>query len=201
MINTTQLEQNIFHESLMAKLYFLDRQFDGISMVLDEALKLEYPDRIHLLYHDSWHSLHYNFFNCRDAFACEISTFVRAHLYNLAAGLYMQFENVRQENLFDDARLKSMINELIEIADYSRTFPISYWTYGDDLSRARLEERFSGLPSAQQIDRLLEIPCFIEMQYMGLHHTCGNEAFAKDRYLKEEDAYKKRLSGNEGAAV
>ncbi|MGC9944740.1 MAG: hypothetical protein ABSE48_23200 [Verrucomicrobiota bacterium] len=94
-----------------------------------------------------------------------------------------------------------MIDELIEIANYSRTFPVSYWTYGDELSKSRLEERFSDLPSSQQIQRLLEMPCFMRMQYERMPYCYDNEEMANMRYCKEEQAYKKRLAGAEGATV
>ena len=159
------------------------------------------PKGIHLLYSDSWLWLHYNFFNSRDGFACETSTVVRTHLYNLVASLYKQFENLCKECRLSEAGLKSAIDELIKVAEHSRTFPISYWTYGDEISRSRLEERFSGLPSAQQIERLLGIPCFLRMQYERLPYCHDNENAAIIRLRTEEEAYKKRLADGESAAV
>ena len=190
----------------MAKLYFLNQEFDGVSMWLDELIEGDGADGIgpkgvRLLYYDSWYWLHYRFFNCRDAFATEMSTAVRTHLYNLVAALYGQFENLCKECHLNDAHLKNMIDELIKIAEHSRTFPISYWTYGDELSRSRLEERFSGLPSSQQIERLLEIPCFRRMQDERVPYCYDNENMANARYLKEEEAYKKRLPGAVDTAV
>ena len=159
------------------------------------------PKGIRLLYYDSWYWLHYEFFNCRDTFAAEMSTAVRTHLYNLVAALYGQFENLCKECHLKDARLKNMIDELVEIADCSRTFPVSYWTYGDELSKSRLEERFSGLPSSQQIERLLEIPCFIRMQHQRMPYRYDNEVMANMRYCKEEQEYKNRLAGAKGTTV
>jgi hypothetical protein len=190
----------------MAKLYFLNQEFEGASMWLDGLIEGDGEKGvgtkgIRLLYFDSWRWLHYNFFNCRDAFATETSTVVRTHLYNLVAALYGQFENLCKECHLKDAHLKNMIDELIEIANYSRTFPVSYWTYGDELSKSRLEERFSDLPSSQQIQRLLEMPCFMRMQYERMPYCYDNEEMANMRYCKEEQAYKKRLAGAEGATV
>lgn len=178
----------------MAKLYFLDREFEGISMVLDEALERGDTAEIKLLFFDSWYWLHYRFFNCRDGFACETSSVVRTHLFNLVAALYQQFEALPSKLRLAEDEIQTMINELVDIAESAKTFPISYWTYGDELSRTRLRERFSGLPSAAQIERLLELPCFNRMQYERLPYCFDSEEAAFARYQQEKLVFINRQS-------
>src|SRR5262245_2583839 len=110
----------------MPALHFMQREFKGLCLGLDEAIESK---EVQLLFEDSWYWLHYRFFNCRDCICSETSSAVRTHLYNLAACLYRSFDVIRTKVARTDAEILAIISELVEIAEYSRSFPISVWIH------------------------------------------------------------------------
>src|SRR5215207_2317799 len=127
----------------MPALHFMQREFKGLCLGLDEAIDSQ---KVQLLFEDSWYWLHYRFFNCRDAICSETSSAVRTHLYNLAACLYRSFDLLPEKAGCTEADISAIISEVVDIAEYSRGFPISIWIYGDETSKSFLDERLAALP-------------------------------------------------------
>src|SRR5439155_8185022 len=119
---------------------------------------------VQLLFDDSWYWLHYRFFNCRDAVCSDASSVVRTHLYNLVAMLYKHYETLPTSVRFDAEKLQAIIDEAIKIADHSRSFPVSLWIYGDETSKAFLNEWMDPLPPPEQLEHLLKLPHFRRME-------------------------------------
>lgn len=129
----------------MAKLYFMNRDFKGLCLFLDQEIE---QGKIDLLFIDSWFWLHYEFFNCRDCICSETSPAVRTHLYNLAAYLCRSFESLAQTSLGQQG-VSEIIAEICQIAEAAAEFPLSLWIYGDESSKAFLQERLARLPSKE----------------------------------------------------
>jgi hypothetical protein len=175
--------------SAMAKLYFMQREFPGDCLSIDEAIE----DRdIRLLFGDSWYWLHYRFFQCRDQICSETSSAVRTHLYNLAAYLYRSFESLQTNLFMSPDHILATISELLEIAEYSRGFPISIWIYGDETSKALLDERLAELPSVDKIEALLRLPHFLQREVERLPYAHNVDDLALKRYRNEQAAFNKR---------
>src|SRR5690348_13409950 len=87
----------------MAKLYFMQRQFEFLCLDLDEPIESQ---KIQLIFHDSWYWLHYRFFNCRASFLSETS-----------AAMRMESERLSYRHSADKLALKRYRNEQ---ADYNR---------------------------------------------------------------------------------
>jgi hypothetical protein len=156
---------------------------------LDEAIESK---EVQLLFEDSWYWLHYRFFNCRDCVCSETSSAVRTHLYNLAACLYRSFDVIRPKVARTDAEILAIISELVEIAEYSRSFPISVWIHGDGTSKAFLDETLAGLPSTEQIERLASLPHFRRLEMERLPYAHNADTVALKRFRNEEAAFNKR---------
>jgi len=173
----------------MATLYFMQRQFEGVCLGLDEPIE---SDEVQLLFEDSWYWLHYRFFSCRDAICSEFSSAVRTHLYNLAACLYRSFEALPEKLQRTDAQICAIISELVEIAEYSNAFPIAVWIYGDDTSKAFLEKTLAGFPPTEQIARLARLPHFMRLEMERLPYAHVADELALERFRNEEAAFNKR---------
>jgi hypothetical protein len=173
----------------MPALHFMQREFKGLCLGLDEAIE---NGEVRLLFEDSWYWLHYRFFTCRDAICSETSSAVRTHLYNLAACLYRSFDLVPEKVRRTGAEVLAIISELVEIAEYSRAFPISLWIHGDGTSKALLDETLAGLPSTEQIERLVDLPHFRRLEMERLPYAHNADTTALKRYRNEEAAFNKR---------
>jgi hypothetical protein len=173
----------------MATLYFMNREFEGRCLDLDEAVESR---EIRLLFEDSWYWLHYRFFNCRDALCSETSAALRTHVYNLVAMLCKTRESLPAKLHRSDEEIGAIIAELVEIAECSRAFPISLWIHGDEASKAFLDEKIAGLPPADQIERLMELPHLWRLEQERLPYAHVSDQLALARYRKEWAAYNKR---------
>lgn len=173
----------------MSRLYFMHREFQGEFLALDEAIECR---KVQLLFEDSWYWLHYRFFNCRDSLASESSAAVRTHLYNLAAMIYRGFDDVMETTRFSALELQTLIKELMEVAEYSREFPISLWIYGDETSKSYLDEWLSPLPSKEQIEQLMRLPHFERMESERLHYRFISEEQAIKRFRSELAEFNRR---------
>jgi hypothetical protein len=173
----------------MPALHFMQKKFKGLCLGLDEAIE---SHEVQLLFEDSWYWLHYRFFNCRDAICSETSSAVRTHLYNLAACLYRSFDLIPEKTGRTEADILAIISEVVEIAEYSRGFPISVWIHGDDTSKAFLDETLAGLPSTEQIERLTSLPHFRRQEMERLPYAHNADTVALKRYRNEEAAFNKR---------
>ena len=152
----------------------------------------EENEDVQLLFEDSWYWLHYRFFNCRDAVCSEASSLVRTHLYNLVAMLYKRYEALPTAIRFDQEKLRATIDETISIAEYSRSFPASLWIYGDENSKAFLDEWIAPLPPPAGIEHLLKLPHFRRMEMERLPYSYGAEEQALKRYRNELAAFKRK---------
>ena len=173
----------------MATLYFMNREFKGLCLALDEDI--EYG-KIDLLSPDSWYWLHYDFFNCRDRICSDTSSAVRTHLYNLAAYLYRSFESIAQTH-FGEQGLLEIIAEICQIAQASEDFPLSLWIYGDETSKTFLQKWLAPLPSKEQIEHLFTLPHHQRTEREDrLPYRFDGEQPALERYRNELAAYNKR---------
>jgi hypothetical protein len=173
----------------MPRLYFMHREFAGRCLALDEAIE---NHDVQLLFDDSWYWLHYRFFNCRDVIASESSAAVRTHLYNLAAMIYRGFDELIGTCGLSEDDLQSLIKETIEVAEYSREFPISLWIYGDKTSKELLDEWLAPLPPKEQIEQLLKLPHFERMEAERLNYRFISEEQALKRFRNELAEFNKR---------
>lgn len=92
----------------MARLYFMNREFEGLCIGLHEAIESR---DVRLLFGDSWYWLHYEFFQCRDRICSEQASTVQTHLLNLAAMLYRGFKEVPDKFSTDDDKTLRIIAE------------------------------------------------------------------------------------------
>jgi len=173
----------------MPALHFMQKQFKGLCLGLDEAIE---SHEVQLLFADSWYWLHYRFFNCRDAICSETSSAVRTHLYNLAACLFRSFDVLPEKSGRTETDIRAIISEVVEIAEYSRGFPISVWIYGDDTSKAFLDETLAALPPTEQMERLMSLPHFRRLEMERLPYAHNADKVALKRYRNEEAAFNKR---------
>ncbi len=167
----------------------MHREFAGRFLALDEAIEAR---EVRLLFEDSWYWLHYRFFNCRDAIASDSSSAVRTHLYNLAAMIYKGFDDFLGTCGLSEEDLQGLIKEIVEISEYSREFPISLWTFGDETSRAFLQEWLLPLPPTEQIEHLLKLPHFQRMDTERLSYGFISEEQALKRFRNERASFNKR---------
>ncbi len=168
----------------------MNREFRGLCLALDEDIE---SGKIELLFPDSWYWLHYSFFNCRDSICSETSSVVRTHLYNLAAYLYRSFEPLVAEKRYSEQLLLETIEELCQIAEASRNFPLSLWIYGDETSKTFLQEWLAPLPSKEQIEHLFTLPHHRRTEREArLPYRFDEEKPALKRYGNELAAYNKR---------
>jgi hypothetical protein len=167
----------------------MHREFEGRFLALDEAIESR---EVQLLFEDSWYWLHYRFFNCRDTIASESSAAIRTHLYNLAAMIYRGFDDLIESSSLSELDLHALIKELIDVAEYSREFPISLWIYGDKTSKDFLNEWLSPLPSKEKIEQLMKLPHFERMEFERLHYRFVSEEQAIKRYRNELGDFNRR---------
>lgn len=177
----------------MAKLYFMDREFEGISFELDQSLECQ---DIRLLFGDEWYWLHYRFFNCRDRILSEKSSALRTHLYNLAAALYRASETLVSgegvESGYSEDEIEAFVSELTKIAEHSKAFPISLWIFGDETTKSFLDSELARLPTSDHIRALIELPHFQRLEGERLAYGHDAEKPALKRFRNEEAAYNKR---------
>ena len=176
----------------MTSLYFMGREFKGLCLSLDEPLENR---SVQLLFDDSWYWLHYQFFNCRDRICSESSSAVRTHLLNLAAVLYRSFEELPSLLNKPECELPTadIITELVQLAEYSRAFPISLWIAGDATSKEALEQALGCLPDAEKIAYLMKLPHFVRIERERLPYNHDAEELALKRFRREEASYNKRM--------
>ena len=171
----------------MVRFYFMDREFEGKCMALRESIE---SSDVRLLFGDSWYWLHYEFFACRDWICSERSSVVRTHLYNLAAMLYRGFET--QPDRFSDSSTLEIIDELVEIAEYAESFPVSLWIFGDDTSKQELSDALKQLPTKEQLDFLHNLPHSRRRERERLSYAHDEPRVALKRYRNELAAFNKR---------
>lgn len=184
----------------------MHKEFPGHSFALEQSIETR---EIRLLFEDSWYWLHYCFFNCRDSILSENSPALRTHLYNLAACLYRSYEEFKASPFVDSENLDLMISELVEIAEYSRSFPICIWSYGDSISAEAVLQTIKALPGDDQIGKLLSLPHFSRLERERLHYQYLSEESALKRFRTELGNFNKRKkderknqqrAGQDGAA-
>jgi hypothetical protein len=174
----------------MAKLYFMHREFSGHSwdvcaMLGDEAFRKS------LIFEDSWYFLHYRFFG-RDCVCSETSATVQTHLYNLAAVLYRDFESLVGDDAFQIRRYTDIIAELVDIAEYSATFPVSLWAYGDEATREFLGTWLAPLPTAEQMAHFLTLPHMTQLELERVPYRHSEPKLSLKRYRRELAAFNLR---------
>jgi hypothetical protein len=173
----------------MEKLYFMDREFAARWFTqLDQALE---NAEVQLLFADSWYWWHYSFFG-RDCICSEESDALRTHVLNLAAMLYKHHEQVLEMVAIDESDLESIVQELLNIVEASKNYPICLWIYGDETSRQFLEERRSSLPPTDQMQALLDLPHFYRTRKERLHYRYINDKAALARYRNELADFNRR---------
>jgi len=180
---------DVLLKKLMPRLYFMNREFEGLCIGLHEAIE---GGKVRLLFGDSWYWLHYEFFQCRDHICSEQASAVRTHLYNLAAMLYKGFEELPDEFSPDDDKTLRIIAELIEIAEYAEGFPVCLWIYGDETSRKELSQACERLPSAEQTEFLMSLPHSRRRERERLSYAHDEPRVALKRYRNELAAFNKR---------
>ena len=168
----------------------MNRKFDGICFDLDDLMECGNLEHI---FEDAWYWMHYRFFNSRDRILSEESEAVRTHLGNLVAMLYRSFESVCAERDWQEDKLNRIIEELKEIIEYSKEFPIGIWIYGDESSEEHLKETIDRLPSHEQISRLLSLPHMNQHRMERLSYRfVANEEITEKRMKREEASLNKR---------
>jgi hypothetical protein len=173
----------------MPKLFFMNREFQGLCLGLHE--EIESPD-VRLLFDDSWYWLHYEFFTCRDVICSEKASVVQTHLLNLAAMLYRGLEELPNTFSVSDSKTLMTITELVEIAEYAVSFPVCLWIYGDDTSKQELMEACSKLPSIEQTEFLMSLPHSQRRERERLSYAHDAPRGALKRYRKELAAFNTR---------
>ena len=176
-------------QNLMPRLYFMNREFEGLCIGLHEAIE---GQDVRLLFGDSWYWLHYEFFQCRDHICSEQSSAFRTHLFNLAAMLYRGFEELPDEFSANDDRTLRVVAELVEIAEYAESFPVCLWVYGDETSKQELSEACAKLPSAEQTEFLMSLPHSQRRERERLSYAHDEPRVALKRYRNELAAFNKR---------
>lgn len=174
----------------MAKLYFMHREFSGHSWSVCEMLEDEAFCKS-LIFEDSWYFLHYRFFG-RDCVCSETSAAVQTHLYNLAAVLYRDFEKLAGEDDSRSGRIRTIITELVELAEYSSTFPVCLWAYGDETTRDFLDERLAPLPSPEQMAHVLKLPHMTQHELERRPYRHSEPKASLKRYRNQLADYNRR---------
>lgn len=174
----------------MTKLYFMHREFVGHSWAVSEMLEDD-AFRKSLVYEDSWYFLHYRFFG-RDCICSETSAAVQTHLYNLASVLYRDFESLVGDDAERGERYMAIINELVDLSEYSSTFPVSLWAYGDDTTREFLAEWLAPLPTPEQMALVLKLPHMTQHELERIPYRYSEPKMALKRYRNELAAFNRR---------
>jgi hypothetical protein len=174
----------------MAKLYFMHREFSGHSWAVCEMLEDE-AFRKSLIFEDSWYFLHYRFFG-RDCVCSETSAAVQTHLYSLAAVLYRDFEALVRDDTSRSERLLTIIAELVELAEYSATFPVCLWAYGDETTREFLGGWLAPMPSPEQMAHVLKLPHMRQHELERTPYRYSEPKLSLKRYRNELADYNRR---------
>ncbi|MDB6132951.1 MAG: hypothetical protein JWM59_1194 [Verrucomicrobiales bacterium] len=174
----------------MTKLHFMHRSFSGHCWDICNMLEDE-KFRKSLVFEDSWYFLHHQFF-CRDGICSETSATVQTHLYNLASVLYRDFESWTVDGPHEVERYTAIITELVEVAEYSSSFPVSLWSFGDETTREFLDERLAPLPSSEQISHFLKLPHMTRHELERIPYRYSEPKLALKRYRNELAAFNRR---------
>jgi hypothetical protein len=174
----------------MAKLYFMYREFSGHCLDVCDML-VEASFRNSLVFEDSWYYLQHEFFG-RDCVRSETSATVQTHLYNLASVLYRDFESFARDDPFQDKRYTVIISELVEVAEYSASFPVCLWAFGDETTRDFLNERLASLPSPEQMTHFMTLPHMIRHEFERQHYRYSEPKPALKRYRNALAAFNRR---------
>lgn len=173
----------------MAKLYFMDLEFEaGYFSTLDLAIE---GGEVPLLFGDSWYWLHYCFFG-RDAVCSEDSDALRTHLLNLVAMFYKHHDHVLEQLQIEETDFDKIVQELLAIVEASRDYPICLWIYGDETCKAFLGKWRAGLPSVEQMQKLLDLPHFFRTKKERLHYRYIDDKMALKRYRNELASFNQR---------
>ena len=174
----------------MTKLYFMHREFSGHSWAVSEMLEDD-DFRKSLIFEDSWYFLHYRFFG-RDCVCSETSATLQTHLYNLAAVLYRDFEKLVGDDVSRSEHFLSIITELVELAEYSSTFPVCLWGYGDETTREFLDGWLAPLPSPEQMAHVLKLPHMTRHELERIPYRYSEPKLSLKRYRNELADYNRR---------
>lgn len=167
----------------------MDREFEGVCLTLDELME---TDSIRLLFGDSWYWLHYRFFNCRDHVLSERSSTIRTHLYNLIAALYQNRRDEPGSIKLDQSDCQAATDELLQIAEYSREFPICLWCHGDTTTKEWFRsEWLDRLPPPEQVSFFQSLPHIERLESERLPYAHNSEKLALKRYRKELASFNK----------
>ena len=178
----------------MTKLYFMHREFSGHSWSVCEMLEDD-AFRNSLAFGDSWYFLRYRFFG-RDCVCSETSATVQTHLYDLAAVLYRDFESLVGEDGSRTEHYIDIITELITICEYSSTFPVCLWAYGDETTRDFLAEWLAPLPSPEQMAHVLKLPHMTrhELERIPFRHSEPKMALKRYRNALADFNHRRKLA-------
>ena len=146
-------------------------------MLEDEAFRKS------LVFEDSWYFLHYRFFD-RDCVCSETSATVRTHLYNLASVLYRDFESLVGGDSSEAEQMTSIIAEIVEICEYSESFPVCLWAYGDESTADFLAEWLAPLPPLEQMAHVLKLPHMTQHELERMPYRHSEPKLALKRYRK-----------------
>lgn len=174
----------------MNKLHFMHRDFGGLCWAIDDLLENE-AFRTSLVFEDSWYFLHYRFFG-RDCICSETSNTVQTHLYNLASVLYRDFESLTGTDQVLTDRFLTIIDELIAIAEYSASFPVCVWAYGDETTADHLREWLIKLPTPEQMAQVLKLPHMTRHELERTPYRHSEPKLALKRYRKEQADFNRR---------
>ncbi len=174
----------------MTKLYFMHREFSGHSWAVCNLLEDE-SFRTSLIFEDSWYYLRYRFFG-RDCICSETSATVQTHLYNLASVLYRDFESLTEGDPLQIDRYTAIIEELVEIAEYSSTFPVCLWAYGDETTRDFLAEWLAPLPTPEQMAHVLKLPHMTQHELERVPYRHSEPKLALKRFRDELADFNRR---------
>ncbi len=174
----------------MAKLYFMQRVFEGHSWTISYRLE-DQGFRKSLVFEDSWYFLHYCFFR-RDSICSETSAAVQTHLYNLASVLYRDFEALAADHSGGAEQVSGIITELVEICEYSSAFPVCLWIYGDETNQEFLAERLAPLPSPEQMASVLSLPHMTRHDSDRLPYRYSEPEAALKRYRNAQADFNRR---------
>jgi len=174
----------------MIKLYFMEREFTGDCWAICNKLEEE-VFRNSLIFDDSWYFLHYRFFR-KDCICSETSATVQTHLYNLASVIYRDFESLAGEDGSGTEHYTAIIEELVEICEYSSRFPVCLWAYGDETTREFLAEWLSQLPTPDQMAHVLKLPHMTRHELERIPYRHSEPQAALKRYRTAMADYNRR---------
>ena len=168
----------------------MHREFSGHSWAVSEMLEDEAFCKS-LIFEDSWYFLRYRFFG-RDCICSETSATVQTHLYNLAAVLYRDLEKLAGEDDSLSEHFQTIITELVAIAEYSSTFPVCLWSYGDGTTGEVLDEWLAPLPSPEQMAHVLKLPHMTQLELERIPYRYSEPKASLKRYRNELADYNRR---------